>query len=101
MVGTSLQTFRVVGAQSPGAPGTTGAPGAPGAPVIGIGIGAGAGPVGTLALGLGPAFGASWATAANGTTARSAPVKTSIRTLNMGILHFQVVARGRRPRSSI
>jgi hypothetical protein len=38
-------------------------------------------------MGFGSAFGAlfvSWPTAANGTTARSAPAKTSLRTLNIG-----------------
>jgi hypothetical protein len=48
----------------------------------------GAGPVIVVVvvegMAFGAAFGASWANAANGTTARSAPAKTNLRTLNIG-----------------
>jgi len=45
------------------------------------------GPVVAEGMAFGSAFGAlfvSWPTAANGTTARSAPAKTNLRTLNIG-----------------
>jgi len=83
------------GAVITGAPGVTTVPGPYGAPgVVTIVPGVvvtvpGAGPVLVVeGMAFGAAFGVSWANAANGTTARSAPAKTSLRTLNMGTSPF-------------
>src|SRR5262249_32868917 len=83
-VGTILHTFRVVGAGH-GAGGHGSGHGAPGTVVTGAGVTVVAG-----GMAFGSAFGItfSWPTAANGTTARSAPAKTRLRTLNMGTSPF-------------
>src|SRR3954470_10201432 len=69
--GTILRTSAVAGGHGVAGPGTAGPA---------------AGAAGTAADG-GMVFGSaffSWATAANGTTTRSAPAKTNLRTLNIG-----------------